>query len=649
MKDHRIKRLLPALVLMTALVIFAASPAFASAATGGSFGSGFSWKLDSAGTLTVSGKDAMPNFNSSTPWEAKQSKIKKIVVREGITGIGAYAFEYCPATSVQLPNSLTSIGKEAFSGTKLQSLVLPGSVTKLGGNCFQFCESLKTVKLSAGCRMISEYAFGGCRALTKVEIPEGTVRIGENAFGSCNQLQTVVLPESLERIDKEAFSKGNWYEVPKDLKDITSINFPARLKYIGNQAFLNAGLTEDMVVPDWVEYLGREAFDGTYLQQKILDGGQSGEHPGMVIVGTTLMNYKGTAEVVQVPEGITAISNYAFQGLEPGEAGGSWRTGMPGGLPCDQKTKKVILPESVKYIGEEAFFGAKALQEINLDHVKVIEDAAFRECAFLKKAELGSDITSCGNGAFMGCTALTAVNTGGLKAIPANMFRDDSKLAAAVYPSKIDSIGNGAFENCKKLTAFPVLSDKATRIPERCFFYCKAMTKFRIPASVTKIEDSAFKYCTSLGATFVIPPTVRSVDSEAFKKSGVKKIKGVMGSAAYSFAKKAGLSFVQMGTKSQTVKAKAAKKKVKYSKVKKKTQVVAPIRIIAARGSVVYKITGGTSKAKKALKINSKTGKVKVKKGTKKGTYSVKVKVTAYGTTESKAASKTVTVKVRVK
>ena len=46
MKDHRIKRLLPALVLMTALVIFAASPAFASAATGGSFGSGFSTKLN---------------------------------------------------------------------------------------------------------------------------------------------------------------------------------------------------------------------------------------------------------------------------------------------------------------------------------------------------------------------------------------------------------------------------------------------------------------------------------------------------------------------------------------------------------------------------------------------------------------------------
>lgn len=90
---------------------------------------------------------------------------------------------------------------------------------------------------------------------------------------------------------------------------------------------------------------------------------------------------------------------------------------------------------------------------------------------------------------------------------------------------------------------------------------------------------------------------------------------------------------------------KVAAKTVKLSDVKSKAQTVAPISVTKAQGGVTYKKASGSS----CLTVNAKTGKVTVKKGTKKGTYSCKVTVAAAGNTNYKKAAKTVTVKITVK
>ena len=92
---------------------------------------------------------------------------------------------------------------------------------------------------------------------------------------------------------------------------------------------------------------------------------------------------------------------------------------------------------------------------------------------------------------------------------------------------------------------------------------------------------------------------------------------------------------------------KAVAKTVKAKKVKKKKQAVAGCVKFTkkAQGKVTYKKVSGAKK----LSINAKTGKITVKKGTKKGTYKIKVRVTAAGSANYKAATKTLTLKVRVK
>ena len=98
--------------------------------------------------------------------------------------------------------------------------------------------------------------------------------------------------------------------------------------------------------------------------------------------------------------------------------------------------------------------------------------------------------------------------------------------------------------------------------------------------------------------------------------------------------------------KDQPMTVKAVFKKVSFKKLKKAKQVVAKALIVKKnQGTVTYKRISGSKK----LTINKKTGKITVKKGTKKGLYKIKVKVTAKGNTNYKAGSKTKTVKIRVK
>lgn len=97
--------------------------------------------------------------------------------------------------------------------------------------------------------------------------------------------------------------------------------------------------------------------------------------------------------------------------------------------------------------------------------------------------------------------------------------------------------------------------------------------------------------------------------------------------------------------KTPTVKVATTSKTISYSKVKSAAQSFKIGGSVTGNGTITYKKTSGSSK----ITINAKTGAVTVKKGTAKGTYTIKVKVSAAASTNYAAASKTVTIKVVVK
>lgn len=99
--------------------------------------------------------------------------------------------------------------------------------------------------------------------------------------------------------------------------------------------------------------------------------------------------------------------------------------------------------------------------------------------------------------------------------------------------------------------------------------------------------------------------------------------------------------------KAQPLKVTARKPSVRYSRTRKRTiKIKKAVKFVkTAKGKVTYKKTGGSKK----LTISKKTGTITVKKGTKKGTYKIRIKISASGDSKYKAGFRTVTVKVKVK
>ena len=131
----------------------------------GTCGENLTWELGGDGTLRISGKGEMADYtyDDKAPWDTYRRQVTAIVLEDGVTSIGDYAFYFCSsATAVTIPDSVTSIGKSAFSG----------------------CDDLTSVTIPEGVTSIAGYAFSRCYDLINVTIPYSVTSIGDSAFDS---------------------------------------------------------------------------------------------------------------------------------------------------------------------------------------------------------------------------------------------------------------------------------------------------------------------------------------------------------------------------------------------------------------------------------------------------------------------------------
>ena len=192
-------------------------------------GGNVTWHLNTdSGVMTISGSGDMRDLEySESLWGEESAHIKTVIVEEGVTSIGDFAFQNCNTenlTAVQLPESLKEIGKRAFgecgaltqinfpkklkvidryafSGcSALPSAILPDSVTVLGSGAFESCWALTEVKLPAWLGTIEYGLFDGCMELRSIVIPHQVTKIDACAFQNCKKLNTIYLPKSLTKI-----------------------------------------------------------------------------------------------------------------------------------------------------------------------------------------------------------------------------------------------------------------------------------------------------------------------------------------------------------------------------------------------------------------------------------------------------------------
>lgn len=162
-------------------------------------------EIDKDGTTLYLSIDKDGNIDYSL---AKLNNITSVIIPNGATSIGEYAFCNCHGlTSIIIPNSVTSIGNGAFLYCGgLTSIIIPDSVTSIGESAFEDCSSLTSITIPNSVTSIGEAAFSGCRSLTSIVIPNSVTSIGEAAFEYCSSLTSIAIPNSVTTIGNRAFS-----------------------------------------------------------------------------------------------------------------------------------------------------------------------------------------------------------------------------------------------------------------------------------------------------------------------------------------------------------------------------------------------------------------------------------------------------------
>ena len=272
-------------------------------------------------TLTISGSGAMADYTANInnkekatqPWRVGETgveieKITNVVVSEGVTSIGAFAFngltgvsEYDIGANVStikrwaldtsaamvfnvnrnanfktdddgvlfnkdgttliaypggstvrdeytVPSAVTAISDGAFVGCPIKKLTIGSNVTtELPGWSFNGDE---LEELDVNCPFGSG-TFAQITTLKKVTLRDSITEIPEKAFLNCTGLQTVSILSGLTKIGTQAFFRCS------SLQDVT---LPASLKEIGYQAFRDCDALTSITFPDNLEKLGEQAF-----------------------------------------------------------------------------------------------------------------------------------------------------------------------------------------------------------------------------------------------------------------------------------------------------------------------------------------------------------------------------------------------------
>lgn len=171
----------------------------------------------------------------------------------------------------------TSLRDNLFSGqSKLKKAIMPDTITSIGASCFQSCSVLQEIKLSKGLKgTIPRYAFAYCLLLNKIDIPEGVTTIGngswgEGAFRNCDNLTEIHLPSTVRSIVAGSFL--NYYLTPNVfIKDIGAFSTMTcgpvdtgdyKRGGVFNKfyLYLNDVLVTDLVVTDDTYTIGKGVF-----------------------------------------------------------------------------------------------------------------------------------------------------------------------------------------------------------------------------------------------------------------------------------------------------------------------------------------------------------------------------------------------------
>ena len=502
----------------------------------GSCGDDLTWTLKD-GTLAISGTGAMYNFSSSSvaPWYSQRSSITNVVLEEGITTIGNFAFWRCD---------------------RLRDIEIPSSVISIGDVAFNCCYELRDIEIPSSVISIGDAAFVCCYELCDIEIPSSVISIGKGAFGCCYGMNSITFAGNAP----EFYRTEAGEEDPFDGVSATAY-YPC-----GNATWTAEKMESYGGTITWVkQHSGEMLGDATCSDcaaLNIVASGKCGDNLTWTLYAGGTLTVSGTGEMAEYNSGQAPWNDY--------------RDSM----------KKLVLEDGITRIGNGAFYGCNGLLSVTIpDSVTSIGYGAFMACIYLDEIVFTGDVPAIGEEAFTDVTAtayypcgndtwtddklqnyggelnwvkqhsgemlddatcsdcaasnivasgtcgddlIWMLDANGLLMITGSGAMYDFEYEAydttipwsgeyitdVVIADGVTSIGNSAFYYCEGLTSV-MIPDSVTSIGDRAFYCCKGLTSVTIPDSVTSIGNYAFFFCESL-TSVTIGNSVTSIGDWAF-------------------------------------------------------------------------------------------------------------------------------------
>ncbi|MFP4698375.1 MAG: leucine-rich repeat domain-containing protein [Eubacteriales bacterium] len=349
--------------------------------------------------------------------DRKTVKVPAEIDGKKVIKLGYDLFEGNPhVREIEIEDGVKYIGSEAFIlMPNLERLKMPDSIISVEMYAFANCINLEKVKLSSNLGVIGQWAFLNT-GIKEITIP-GNVEIRKNAFFSCDELNEVII-EGSSSIGEDVFLY---------CENLESVKLPSNIRDVYSNAFYET---------PWM----------------------NNQEDEFIIVGDgTLLRYIGNDKRVIIPKDVNIIANRAF-----GNYGSAviqydirYNSNKEYSYP---NIREIVLPESIKSIGNYAFTECEGLKKINLPkNLNKIGEHAFEECVKLKEIDLPKELKEIGRRAFRNCDSLKSVKIPeGIEVIEYGTFADCDNLDNMIIPESVTEIEMEAFENCSNLKSIDI-------------------------------------------------------------------------------------------------------------------------------------------------------------------------------------------------
>ena len=469
------------------------------------------------GTLTITGTGTMYNYDDMdnlAPWNSIRNNIKNIVLPEGLTSIGDWAFYLCSyVTSISIPEEVTNIGDRAFQYcnsltsviwnaencddywgaesyrpfydcSQITSFTFGDSVKHIPAHLCYEMSSLTSVNMGNSVTSIGYKAFSHCSSLSSITIPNSITNIGEKAFLGCSDLASVIW-------NAENCDDFSWSEIRPfyDCFQITSFTFGDSVKHIPTYLCYEMSTLTSISIPNSVTSIGGGAFyNCSSLDSVVVEAitpptlGDAGNYsffssPTCYIPCGTLAAYQSSSWAEQVGSFVEQCDEPVVDANKCGDnlywaytdgtltitgTGDMYNYDYMDNLApwnsVSNNIKNIVLPEGLTSIGEWAFYLCASVTSISIpEGVSSIGVRAFCNCSSLTSISIPNSVTSIGERAFYSCYNLASVTLStNLSKIDKYLFGQCRALAAITIPNNVTAIENGAFSGCSSLDSVSI-------------------------------------------------------------------------------------------------------------------------------------------------------------------------------------------------